>query len=55
MTQGGFFYNLFNKGTLPELQTSVEVEQQTFINGAAALFIAAFLVFLTWYVFKKIS
>ena len=51
----GFFKNLFKYGKLPTVETTVEIEQGSIYTAAAALFIAAFLIILTWYTFKKIS
>ena len=38
---------------LPEVETSVNFEREGAINLAAGLFVAGFLILLTWYVIKK--
>lgn len=51
----GFFTNLFKYGKLPTLETNVGIDNSSIVTTGAALFIAAFLIILTWYTFKKLQ
>lgn len=46
---------LWKYGELPTVDTAVTVDKSSIYTAGAALFIAAFLIILTWYTFKKLA